>query len=76
MGHPIHANEGAPTVLIVIDSGTLERPYWIGLDPKVLGQFGIYSVVRIDSAKLQQRAAELLADGVTLTWKTPRPERY
>ena len=76
VGHPIHANEGAPTVLIVIDSGTLERPYWKGLDPKVLGQFGIYSVVRIDRAKLEQRAAELLADGVTLTWKTPRPERY
>ena len=76
VGHPIHANEGSPTVLIVIDSGTLKRPYWKGLDPKVLGQFGIYSVVRIDRAKLEQRAAELLADGVTLTWKTPRPERY
>ena len=76
VGHPIHGNEGSPTVLIVIDSGTLKRPYWKGLDPKVLGQFGIYSVVRIDRAKLEQRAAELLADGVTLTWKTPRPERY
>ena len=76
VGHPLHAKEGAPTVLIVIDSGTMERPYWKELDPQVLGQFGVYSVIRIDRAKLEHRAAELLADGATLTWKTPRPERY
>ena len=76
VGHPIHGDEGAPTVLIVIDSGTLRRPYWKGLDLKVLGEFGIYKVVRVDRVKLERRAAELQADGVTLTWKAPRPERY
>ena len=76
VGHPIDAKEGSPTVLIVIDSGTLERPYWKGLDPQVLGEFGIYRVVRIDRAKLNRRANELQDDGVELTWKTPRPERY
>ncbi len=75
-GHPIDSKEGSPTVLIVIDSGTLQRSYWQGLDPEVLGQFGIYNVLRIKRARLKQRAAELQADGVTLTWKTPRPERY
>jgi 4-amino-4-deoxy-L-arabinose transferase-like glycosyltransferase len=76
VGHPIHADEGSPTVLVVIDSGTLKRRYWQGLDLQVLGQFGIYKVVRVDRAKLERRAAELQADGVTLTWKAPRPERY
>jgi hypothetical protein len=76
VGHPIHTKEGSPTVLIVIDSGTLERRYWQGLDPQVLGQFGIYKVVRLDRAKLERRAADLQAEGVTLTWNTPRPERY
>ena len=76
VGHPIHGDEGAPTVLIVIDSGTLKRPYWKGLDLEVLGEFGIYKVVRVDRVKLERRAAELQADGVTLTWKAPRPERY
>jgi hypothetical protein len=75
-GHPIHSGKGAPTVLIVIDSGTLERPYWQGLNLQVLGQFGIYRVVRVERAKLEQRASELKAEGVTLTWKSPRPERY
>ena len=60
----------------MIDSGTLKRPYWKGLDPQVLGQFGIYRVVRLDRTKLERRAAELQADGVTLTWEAPRPERY
>lgn len=75
-GHPLTAPEGSSTVLIVIDSGTLERAYWQGLNPQVIGQFGIYKVVRVDRAKLDRRAAELQADGVTLTWKIPRPERY
>ena len=75
-GHPIHSGKGAPTVLIVIDSGTLERPYWQGLNLQVLGQFGIYRVVRVERAKLEQRASELKAEGVTMTWKSPRPERY
>jgi hypothetical protein len=33
-------------------------------------------VVRVERAKLEQRASELKAEGVTLTWKSPRPERY
>lgn len=76
VGHPIHGNEGSPTVLIVIDSGTLERSHWKGLDLQVLGQFGVYQVVRLDRAKLERRATELQTEGVTLTWKTPRPERF
>ena len=76
VGYPIHANEGSPTVLIVIDSGTLERSHWKGLDLQVLGQFGVYQVVRLDRAKLERRATELQTEGVTLTWKTPRPERF
>jgi len=76
VGHPIHGNEGSPTVLIVIDSGTLERSHWKGLDLQLLGQFGVYQVVRLDRAKLERRAAELQTEGVTLTWKTPRPERF
>ncbi len=76
VGHATDAAEGSPTVLIVIDSGTLERPYWQGLDLQVLEEFGVYKVVRVERSKLEQRAAELQADGVTLTWKAPRPERY
>ncbi len=75
-GHPLASEESSPTVLIVMDSGTLKRPHWRDLDPQVLGQFGVYKVLRIDRAKLEQRAAQLQADGVVLTWKTPRPERY
>ncbi len=76
VGHPIDSDEGSPTVLIVIDSGTLERSHWQGLDLHMLGEFGVYRVIRVDRTKLERRAAELQADGVTLTWKAPRPERY
>ena len=75
-GLPIDAKEGSPTALIVIDSVTLKRAHWKGLNPQLLGQFGVYSVMRVDRARLEQRAADLQAAGVTLTWKIPRPERF
>ena len=54
----------------------MEKPYWQGLNPKVLGNFGVYSVWRLDREILERRAKTLKNDGVTSTWKNPRPERF
>ncbi|MFM7676879.1 MAG: ArnT family glycosyltransferase [Synechococcus sp.] len=65
-----------PTVLVVIDQGTAALPHWQGLEPVELGRAGLYRLWRLDRARLQRRAAELIAAGERPTWQLPRPERY
>ncbi|MFZ9621231.1 MAG: ArnT family glycosyltransferase [Prochlorococcaceae cyanobacterium] len=65
-----------PTVLVVIDAGTAARPHWQGLGPIELARNGLYRLWRLDRRRLEQRAAELAAQGVEPTWQLPRPERY
>ena len=54
----------------------MEKSYWQGLNPKVLGKFGVYSVWRLDRSILERRAKILKKDGFTSTWENPRPERF
>ena len=42
----------------------------------MLGNFGVYSVWRLDRENLEIRANSLKRDGVISTWKNPRPERF
>jgi len=41
-----------------------------------LGRAGIYRLWRVDRRSLEQRASDLRAAGVALTWRAPVPERY
>lgn len=68
--------EAQPTVLVVIDQGTAQEPHWQGLDPVELGRSGLYRLWRLDRTRLQRRAEELRASGLTPTWQEPVPERY
>lgn len=68
--------EGSQTVMVVIDSDTFKRTHWQGLNPAMIGQFGIYQVLRFDRSKLEKRASELKASGHKSTWERSRPERY
>ena len=54
----------------------MEKSYWQGLNPKVLGNFGVYSVWRLDREILERRAKSLETEGFTSNWKKPRPERF
>ena len=54
----------------------MEKSYWQGLNPKVLGDFGVYSVWRLDREIIERRAKSLRAEGVITTWIKPRPERF
>lgn len=64
------------TVLVVIDRGTAQLPYWQLLQPQVLASRGPYGLWRLDRASLEQRAAALRRLGVAANWQEPRPERY
>ena len=64
------------TALLVIDAKTSELKHWKGLDPDVLGQFGIYKIWRVNRRKLQDRAIELIVNGVRPNWRLPKPERF
>jgi 4-amino-4-deoxy-L-arabinose transferase-like glycosyltransferase len=72
-GGPI---ELMPTALVVIDAATAARKHWQGLEPQLLGRYGIYRLWRLDRRRLEARADQLEADGVSSDWRAPRPERY
>ena len=75
-GRPIYGLNGSKTTLILIDKRSVEKSYWQGLNPEVLGNFGVYSVWRLDRENLERRAKSLRKEGVISTWKNPRPERF
>ena len=70
------AADGSPSVLVVINTGTAAKEHWQGLQPQILAREGIYELWRLDRERLEARADALQADGVVLTWRKPRPERY
>jgi hypothetical protein len=65
-----------PTALVVIDDGTAAQKHWQGLEPQLLGRYGIYRLWRLDRRRLEARAEQLQAEGVSSDWRAPRPERY
>ena len=75
-GLPRSEVEASPSVLVVINRGTAVKQHWQGLGPQKLASAGIYELWRLDRSRLEQRAADLREQGVALTWKKPRPERY
>jgi 4-amino-4-deoxy-L-arabinose transferase-like glycosyltransferase len=75
-GVPLTFPDASPTVLLIIDEGTRRQRHWRGLQPERLGRFGVYTVWRIERKRLNDRAAELMADGVDADWQKPRPERF
>ena len=75
-GRPIYGSNGSRTTLLLIDKRSMEKSYWQGLNPKVLGNFGVYSVWRLNREILERRAKSLKTEGVISTWKKPRPERF
>ena len=75
-GIPLSDPEASATVLVVIDRGTTRQAHWLDLEPEQLGRHGIYDVWRLDRERLNQRAAELRAEGVDADWREPRPERF
>ena len=75
-GRPLSDPEASSSVLLVIDKGTALQQHWRGMEPQQLGVHGIYAIWRLDRRRLERRAAELMAEGVDLDWRDPRPERF
>ena len=75
-GRPIYGTNGSETTLLLIDQRSAEKSHWQGLNPNVLGKFGVYSVWRLDREILERRAKSLKSNGFISTWKNPRPERF
>ena len=74
-GKPIYGLNGSKTTLLLIDNRLAGQSHWQGLNPEVLGEFGVYSVWRLDRENLARRAKALKKEGYNTTWKNPRPER-
>ncbi len=75
-GRPLFGANGSETALLLIDKRAVEKTYWHGLDPKVLGEFGVYLAWRVNRQELDKRAEELKSEGIVSTWKMPKPERF
>tara|TARA_Y100001968_G_scaffold53543_1_gene44598 strand:- start:42 stop:1880 length:1839 start_codon:yes stop_codon:yes gene_type:complete len=75
-GRPVNGSNGSVSTLLIIDERLAEKSHWQGLNPKVLGKFGVYSVWRLNRENLERRAAFLKSEGFMPTWKNPRPERF
>ncbi len=77
IGRPIDSPKGISTALVVIDQKTAKRSYWLGLQPEILGQFGIYKVWRLNRYLLEERANQIVeSGGIRPNWRDPRPERF
>ena len=76
IGRPLYGSNGSQTTLLIIDKRSAEKPHWQKLNPKVLGEFGVYSVWRLNRENLERRAENLKKEGIVTTWKKPRPERF
>ena len=67
----------SPTVLVVIDDQTAALPHWRQLEGTPLGRSGLYRLWRVERARLDQQAADLVHSGqARISWRDPRPERY
>ena len=75
-GRPLTDPDSSDTVLVVIDQGTARQSHWQGLSSEVLGRHGIYELWRVDRLRLEERAADLRAEGEDADWRDPRPERF
>ena len=75
-GRPIYGLNGSKTTLLVIDKRLAEQSHWKGLKPKILGEFGVYSVWRLNRENLERRAKALKKDGFIATWRNSRPEKH
>jgi 4-amino-4-deoxy-L-arabinose transferase-like glycosyltransferase len=65
-----------PTVLLVIDAITADRPHWRDREGRELDRAGPYRLWRLDRGWLEQRARWLRSQGRVPTWRQPRPERF
>ena len=75
-GRPLYGSNGSKTTLLLIDQRLAEKSHWQGLEPEVLGEFGVYSVWRLNRENLERRAKALRKEGFITTWRNSRPERF
>ena len=70
-------HQGSNSVLILIDNATSELSHWKLLDPKKLGEFGIYNVWRVDILRLKEISDKFKKEyNLKSSWKEYNPERY
>jgi len=75
-GRPIHGSNGSKTTLLLIDKRLAAKSHWQGLNPEVLGEYGVYIVWRLNRENLETRAKALKKEGFSATWQNPRPEKF
>lgn len=68
--------EMQPSLLVLIDQGTANLPFWRGLSPQELDRYGLYRLWRVDRRRLEARSDNLRRQGSIPTWERPVPERF
>ena len=75
-GKPIYGVNGSETTLVLIDKRSVAKSYWNELEHKILGEYGVYSVWRVNRVSLERKAKNLQKEGAIISWRKNRPERF
>ena len=69
-------NYDADSLLIVIDKYSKEEKHWTDINSQKLGNYGIYSLMRIKREDLNFSAEKLKKGGIRPTWRIEKYEKF
>jgi len=69
-------NYQSDSFLVVIDKYSKEENHWIEINSQKLGNYGIYSLLRIKRSDLNFFANKFKEDGIKSTWKIEKYEKF
>tara|TARA_B100000212_G_scaffold131922_1_gene98939 strand:+ start:2055 stop:3875 length:1821 start_codon:yes stop_codon:yes gene_type:complete len=69
-------NYKSDSFLIVIDKYSKEEKHWTSINSQKLGNYGIYSLLRIKREDLNLFAKKFKEDGIKPTWRNEKYERF
>ena len=69
-------NYQSESFLVVIDKYSKEEKHWTDINSEKLGNYGIYSLMRIKRKDLNFSAEKFKKDGVISTWRIEKYEKF
>ena len=69
-------NYQSDSFLVVIDKYSKEEKHWININSQKLGDYGVYSLIRIKRKDLNSSAERLKKNGIKPTWRIEKYEKF
>ncbi len=62
--------------LVVIDKYSKEKKHWTSMNSEKIGNYGIYSLMRIQRSDLNDSADQFIKKGIEPTWRNEKYEKF